>query len=264
MPVVKRAVPVSAPDVRVVRWRADRLHHGIKPAYTIARVDSGTTEWIAHGRIWRSTPGSFQIKQPGDVHRDIAHAGVVAYQIVVLSEDLVRSLVRRVAVEPHLASDDVRARAFVRLHAAVDQGAERLVIDVAAAEAVAALAGGDPATPSSTRRVRRALELMHDCFAEPLTLDQIAAEADVDKFHLCRAFRDQLGMPPHAYLTHLRVRRAKELLSAGGKPSDVAARVGLYDQSALNRHFRRIVGTTPGRFAKRENARSRDSFVRRE
>jgi len=58
-------------------------------------------------------------------------------------------------------------------------------------------------------------------------------------------------VPPHAYLTQLRVRRAKELLVAGVKPSDVACRVGLYDQSALNRHFRRIAGTTPGQFAKR-------------
>ena len=251
MPVVKRPVPVSAPDVRVVRWRADGLYRGIQPAYTIARVDSGTTEWFARGRVWRSTPGSFQIKQPGDVHRDLAHAGVVAYQIVVLSHELVELFVRRVAVEPQLAPDDVRARAFARLHAAVDQRAERLVLDVAAVEAVAALAGGEPATPSRTRRVRRALELMHDCFAEPLTLDEIAAEAELDKFHLCRAFRDQLGVPPHAYLTRLRIRRAKELLVAGVRPSEVASRVGLYDQSALNRHFRRIAGTTPGQFAKR-------------
>jgi AraC-like DNA-binding protein len=97
---------------------------------------------------------------------------------------------------------------------------------------------------------------MHDCFAEPLTLDEIAGHAEVDKFHLCRAFRDQLGVPPHAYLTQLRIRRAKELLVAGVTPSDVASRVGLYDQSALNRHFRRIVGTTPGQFAKRSTLRA--------
>ena len=43
--------------------------------------------------------------------------------------------------------------------------------------------------------------------------------------------------------------RAKELLAAGVKPSEIAPRVGLYDQSQLNRHFRRLVGTTPGAYA---------------
>src|SRR5262249_25422530 len=97
--------------------------------------------------------------------------------------------------------------------------------------------------------LRRALELLHERFADGLTLDELAVHAELDKFHLCRAFRAHVGMPPHAYLTHLRIRRAKELLAAGTRPSDVAAQVGLYDQSSLNRHFRRIVGTTPARFA---------------
>ena len=52
-------------------------------------------------------------------------------------------------------------------------------------------------------------------------------------------------------LTQLRIVRAKELLAAGVKPSDIAPQVGLYDQSQLNRHFRRIVGTTPAQYARR-------------
>ena len=47
--------------------------------------------------------------------------------------------------------------------------------------------------------------------------------------------------------------RAKQLLVAGVKPSEVAPRVGLYDQSQLNRYFRRLVGTSPGAYA-REHA----------
>jgi AraC-like DNA-binding protein len=90
---------------------------------------------------------------------------------------------------------------------------------------------------------------MRDRLAEPLTLDELAAHARLDKFHLCRAFREQVGMPPHAYLTQLRILHAKELLAAGAKPRDIAPQIGLYDQSQLNRHFRRIVGMTPGEFS---------------
>ena len=59
--------------------------------------------------------------------------------------------------------------------------------------------------------------------------------------------RTQIGLPPHTYLTHLRIARAKELLLRGVRASDVAPLVGLYDQAQLTRHFRRLVGTTPAR-----------------
>ena len=44
--------------------------------------------------------------------------------------------------------------------------------------------------------------------------------------------------------------RAKALLSNGIRASELAPRVGLYDQAQLTRHFRRIVGVTPARYAK--------------
>jgi AraC-like DNA-binding protein len=93
------------------------------------------------------------------------------------------------------------------------------------------------------------MEYLREHLADAITLDDIALVAGMDKFHLCRAFRTQIGVPPHAYLTHLRVARARQLLESGARASDVAQRVGLYDQSQLNRHFRRIMGTTPARHA---------------
>jgi AraC-like DNA-binding protein len=95
---------------------------------------------------------------------------------------------------------------------------------------------------------RDRLEYLREHLADPIKLDDLAAHAELDKFHLCRAFRTQVGMPPHAYLTHLRIARAKELLLRGVRASDLAPLVGLYDQAQLTRHFRRLVGTTPARY----------------
>ena len=104
--------------------------------------------------------------------------------------------------------------------------------------------------PDYSRPVRRALEYIRERLGDSITLDHLADYADLDKFHLCRAFRTQIGMPPHTYLTHLRIARAKELLHRGERASDVAPQVGFYDQAQLTRHFRRLVGTTPARYGK--------------
>jgi AraC-like DNA-binding protein len=201
-----------------------------------------------------------QLKQPGDVHRDVAHSEPVTFQVIVLpASDLERVREEsKLVVHPHLEPEDERARAFHRLHDAVAAGADRLSLEVAMTEAAMAFALLKGAAPDQTPPVRRALGYLRERFHEDVTLDDLAGHAGLDKFHLCRAFSAQIGLPPHQYLTHLRMARAKELLKSGVRASEVASQVGLYDQSQLNRHFRRIVGTTPARYA---SGRSKTSYA---
>ncbi|WP_437673080.1 helix-turn-helix domain-containing protein [Sorangium sp. So ce131] len=241
---------VPVPGVHVTRWSTDELYAGMKEMYAIARIEVGCSEWWSRGKVWSCGPGSLQILQPGDVHRDISRDGPGTGQCVAISAPMVESVIGKVCVHPQLAADDERGAPFHRLHDAVRAGADRLVLEVAVAEAIGALAAVGDAQRDYTRPVRRAIELLRERLAEPVTLDDLAEHAGLEKFHLCRAFRAQVGMSPYAYLTRLRIMRAKEMLVAGVRPRDVAPQVGLYDQSQLNRHFRRIVGTTPGQYAR--------------
>jgi AraC-like DNA-binding protein len=222
----------------------------MKESYTITRVEAGRSSFLTRGKVWSSSPGSLRIQAPGDVVRDLARDGAATYQIVVFSPHAVDGVNDNVRIHSHLEAGDARGAAFHRLHDAIKAGADRLALEVAVIEATLAFAAIQGAKCEQTRAVRRALEHLRDRLDAEVTLDGLADHAGIDKFHLCRAFRAQVGLPPHAYLTQLRIMRAKELLAAGVKPSEVAPRVGLYDQSQLTRHFRRIVGTTPGAYAR--------------
>ncbi len=236
---------VALPGLRAARVWGDRPYVGVKDTFLISRFEAGHSEFWTHGRVWAGAPGSVVVFQPGDVHRDVKRDGPVTYQVVSFSTEAAD--VRR--VQSCLAADDPRGLPFRRLHDAVAAGADRFTLECALAEAVAAMTTITETRFQPRRAVRRALSLIRERLAEPVTLDELARHAGLDKFHLCRAFRAQVGMPPHAYLTELRVGRAKDLLAAGARPKDVAPQVGLYDQSQLNRHFRRIVGMTPGEFS---------------
>ena len=245
-------LPVSLPGLRAVRGTTTSLHTGVKEHYGVGRIEHGDTEWWGGGRVWRSAPGCILVKQPGDVVRHLAHRGPTTFTAVTLpTHDVarVRGEGRAVAI-PQLEANDERAAPFHRLIDAVCAGADRLSLEVAVAEAVSALAVISDAHPDHSRPVRRAMEYIRERLGDSITLDDLADHADLDKFHLCRAFRAQIGMPPHTYLTHLRIARAKELLLRGVRASDVAPLVGLYDQAQLTRHFRRLVGTTPARYRK--------------
>lgn len=109
------------------------------------------------------------------------------------------------------------------------------------------------ATP--TRTVATVRERLDAGVREAPTLAALAAELDVPPTSLLRAFARDVGLPPHRYLVGRRVDLARRLLLDGAAPAAVAAETGFHDQAHLTRHFRRVLGVTPGAYARSATAR---------
>jgi AraC-like DNA-binding protein len=97
---------------------------------------------------------------------------------------------------------------------------------------------------------RRLRALLDERVPACLSLDAAAGLLHAHPTHLVRAFTREFGIPPHQYVTGRRVDLARRLLLAGERASDVAQAAGFYDQSHLTRHFRRMLGTSPVRYAR--------------
>ncbi|WP_245500733.1 AraC family transcriptional regulator [Rhizobium sp. BK251] len=105
------------------------------------------------------------------------------------------------------------------------------------------------------RRLRRAIAYIHDNISADLSLDEMAAEAAISRFHFIRAFTKAFGKSPLQYVIHERMKLARVLLTTTDAPvAVVAARVGYEDPSRFGRHFRRHTGLTPAAF--RQSQRS--------
>jgi AraC family transcriptional regulator len=99
------------------------------------------------------------------------------------------------------------------------------------------------------RRLRRALEFMHDHCARDLSLAEIAAAAYLSEFHFARLFKKITGTTPHAYLAALRIERARKLLVETDLAiTEVGACVGYNSQSHFTKIFRAATGITPRAF----------------
>jgi AraC-like DNA-binding protein len=260
-----------APGVSFVRLRATaKLFRGMKAHYGTSLTLAGRAHSRVDGDDYAQAPGTLGLKQPGQLHHDLARDAAGSFQLVSFDAELVDASRRaldqpppaRLAtaqVDPH----DARARPLRRLHELVLHGSpEPFALEVAVTDAVSTFTSffGAPEARRNRLRphVRRARQFLLDHLGDKVTLDAVADHARTDKFHLCREFSRELGLPPYAFLTHARVVRASILLRRGVAPSDVAARVGFCDQSQLHRHFVRIVGCTPGVYA---GARARKHFV---
>ena len=117
------------------------------------------------------------------------------------------------------------------------------VAGLAPAFDVAAKAG-EPVRP---RVVSHLLDELVDADTNP-TVTDLAARVGLSPAYLSRACARYAGLPPHQLMMQRRLRQAQTFLADGMTPADAAHLAGFYDQSHLNREFRRGVGVTPTRY----------------
>jgi len=101
----------------------------------------------------------------------------------------------------------------------------------------------------SSRAMRRVREHVEAHLSESMGLAELAAVAGVSVYHFAREFKHSAGVTPHRYLVMRRVERAQEMLVRTDLSlSEIALAAGFSDQSHLARHFRQMLGTSPGEF----------------
>ena len=108
----------------------------------------------------------------------------------------------------------------------------------------------ESALASASLQIQRTCDLIRDQFQDDLTLSILADKAHLSPFHFLRLFQKETGMPPHQYLIQYRIQKAKALIRQNQSLVQTALETGFADQSHFNRHFKRIVGISPGKYRK--------------
>jgi AraC-like DNA-binding protein len=268
-----------ADDPRIRAWRpqvpgvAEVLHAHMTShvypmhtheAWTLLIVDDGMIRYDLHRHEHGALHQAVTLLPPRVPHngRAATSSGFRKRVVYLDLSYLPASLVGRAVDRPVLFDPLLRQR-INQLHQALKEPggeleaesrlafvAERLQRHLgghpAAQGTVAAPAGAAQARPDIAHQLR---ELIDAGFRDKVTLRQASEAIHAHPAHLVRMFSREFGISPHQYLTGRRVDLARTLLLDGVPPSAAAATVGFFDQSHLNRSFRRLLGTSPGRFA---------------
>jgi AraC-like DNA-binding protein len=255
---------VAGVDLLRARYVTHRYGRHSHETYTFGLIEAGVEEFEYGSRLLRAGPGAVALLDPDVVHT--GHAATAwgwAYRVMYPQI----SVVTEVAAElgwragtprfPQTVLYDPATAALLRsAHRAAecgDQLASSTLLTTALAGLLSAHAAAGPAGgPSPVKKAPDAVGAVRDLLAErladPPTLAELAMLTGLSQFALLRAFRAATGLPPHAYLNQLRVRRARRLLDDGLPAAEVAARTGFADQAHLTRHFKRVVGVPPAAY----------------
>jgi AraC family transcriptional regulator len=107
---------------------------------------------------------------------------------------------------------------------------------------------------SPPRWLARVRELLHDHFAQPPTLGELAERAGVHPVHVAAAFRRQYGCTVGDFVRRRRVEFAcMQLATSDASLAEVALSAGFADQSHFGRTFKRVIGLTPGAYRRSAN-----------
>jgi AraC family transcriptional regulator len=90
---------------------------------------------------------------------------------------------------------------------------------------------------------------MYTHFGDSISLETLAEESQLSKFHFLRLFTHAFGKTPHQFITAIRMERAKTLLSTTkSEIKSVARDVGFINASSFSRLFHQHIGVYPSQF----------------
>ncbi len=221
--------------------------------------------WVA-GQRYALQPGDIILVGNNVVHRPEFEAGVPYERIIVyISPDFLRrsstpdcDLLDCFAAGPVLRSEKSRLGLF-QLAGQLEQelsGTEqgrvilsnshllRLLVEILREQSRST--APEPAKIAPTdRRVQQILSYIDAHLEEDLTVESIAEQFYLSKFHMMRLFRSGTGSSILGYITHRRLMAARELINSGMAATESCFRVGFGSYSSFTRSYGKYFGTTP-------------------
>ena len=272
-----RRQTMIAQDYEIYRYRSTYMnevelhHHDFYEVYLLLR---GRVEYIVENQIYRMRPGDWMLTSPLELHQARIATDADAYERFVLwiarpyldrlstpRTSLTRCFDTSVSTHTNLlrlpwaAGAQLRAsiERLASLRASREYGndllAQGALVELMIGINRAAEERGDSRPAGSSDQVVDAvLHYINEHYSESLTLDQLAEQFFISKYHLLRKFDAQVGTTVHRYILQKRLINAKQLLAGGVLPNEVCQYCGFGDYANFYRAFKAEYSQTPRQF----------------
>lgn len=241
-------------EFTAARYRRHRYCPHFHEQYSIGLIIDGALRFSRGRRDYVAHAGDITLINPGETHTGAAgDADGWTTRNLLVPVDAIRQCGRMIEFTQPVVTDVSLFARLVAAHRESRSPDRELESECATFDALLALSAPfsrveTDAAPS--RNIARACELVRDNFRSRITLDAMAAAACLSKFHFVRAFAQQIGISPHAFVVQVRVRAAVAALKSGLSAGEVASSAGFADQAHFSRAFKRTLGVTPAAYAR--------------
>ena len=243
-------------------------HHDFYEVYYLL---GGEVEYWVDGRILKMRPGDLLLINPLELHRPVPSEDSRVYERIVLWIDkeyleshtgLSRCFDMEHPGHSHLLHTTSAERPgltermgnLVREFYSRDLGAEQaayglflqLMVQINRIALRADSQQEDARQLSGT--VQAAISYITENLSQPMTLESVAEQVYVSKYHLSHAFSREVGVSLYRYILLRRLILARQLLTEGEPAGQVSRSCGFSDYTSFYRAFRSEYGISPREF----------------
>jgi AraC family transcriptional regulator len=99
--------------------------------------------------------------------------------------------------------------------------------------------------------ILRAIDYLKENYNQKLSNSELLSIANLSPYYFIRLFKRETGKTPHEYLVHLKIEKAKELLSYSNYSiTEICFLCGFSEHSHFSKVFKKLTGSTPLNYRK--------------
>jgi len=226
--------------------------------YEVLLFLQGDSNYIIEGNTYKLNPYDLIIQRKHEMHR-IYHNSITTYERIILwiepeffSEFNCPELEQEFLKQTNGSMNKIDAEicvssglydAFMRLQKYSDNCKDvytpvvsATIIEILYLINNAKLFSND-GNPDTT--LKSVISYINSHYTEAISLDKLAEQFYITKYHLCRIFKEGTGITVHNYITNKRLMKVKELRTQGYSMTDAAMIAGFGNYSSFYRAYKK-------------------------
>lgn len=227
-------------------------------SYELYYLSMGSREYFIEDKLFCVSAGDFVLIQPGKLHRTGGEYGTRT--LINFTEDFLSRY-----FSPELRQELLGCFCHMKLVPDGEQGqrCRELLKQIGQSGSDSEFAlllgmllqalGKSPAPEIQDDFVGGIVSYINRNYAKITTLDKIADDFYISKYHLCRVFKNAMKITVVDYLTQIRLKNARQLLEFSDKDiGQIAQSCGFHSTAYFCNLYRRITGESPSQFRKKQ------------
>lgn len=234
--------------------------------YEVSYILSGQGYQIMNGKKYSLQKGSIYFLTPADFHEIVPENGTMELYNLIFSEEVINDeLYSLLFIKsedyvhsfPDHEADIIRSE-FERIVSEINSariGRENMILGALERiliELIRHCSGENESRTNTTEQseqndpIRRALIYLNHFYRDPLTLTQVASQAQMSSNYFSEQFRKKTGISFQTYLQNLRLEFANKLLRVSNLPiTEICHASGFNTLSHFERVYKKKYGRSP-------------------
>lgn len=221
------------------------------PSYELYYLEAGSREYFVEDKYFSVSAGDFILIAPNQFHRTggaYSLRTIVGFTYDYLTETFTASALKdllKVFDKVFISPPENMQTELKELLKSLANDNTRTDFSTDLAILLRRLSACTPDT-TYDKRISSIIKYMNQHFSEIHSIEQIAEQMHVSKHHLCRIFKDAMGITMIDYLNHIRVKNACNFLESSKKDIlEISQLCGFNSSAYFGNVFKKITGCSP-------------------